>query len=82
MDEYRFPGFHPKAGIKGVFGDSKARVVLLERTQKKGYAVVVARCIGAITTRRCGGYGIYPVERSGFIWKWRFGVFNVGDARR
>lgn len=26
LDEYRFPGFRPKAEIKGIFGDSKARL--------------------------------------------------------
>lgn len=27
LDEYRFPGFSPIAEIKGIFGDSKARVI-------------------------------------------------------
>ncbi|OOP55141.1 MAG: hypothetical protein AYP45_16460 [Candidatus Brocadia carolinensis] len=36
LDEYRFPGFRPKAEIKGIFGDSKARVIRLVRTQKNG----------------------------------------------
>ncbi|MCC6324767.1 MAG: hypothetical protein DCC43_05355 [Candidatus Brocadia sp.] len=35
-DEYRFPGFGSKAEIKGIFGDSKARVIQLKRTQKNG----------------------------------------------
>jgi hypothetical protein len=65
-DEYRFPGFCPRAEVKGIFGDSKARVIKLERTQKKQYAGVVARFIGIITTRRFDGYGIYPVETQGF----------------
>jgi hypothetical protein len=36
LDEYRFPGFRPKAEIKGIFGDSKARVIRLVGTQKNG----------------------------------------------
>src|SRR3989338_9222550 len=34
LDEYQFPGFRPKAGIQGIFGDPKARVIRLKRTQK------------------------------------------------
>lgn len=52
LDEYRFPGFRPKAGIKGVYGDSKACVVMLERTQKKRFAVVVEPSIEAIMIRK------------------------------
>jgi hypothetical protein len=75
LDEYQFPGFRPKAGIQGKFGDPKARVIQLERTQKKQSAAAVAQHIGAITTRGRGRYGIYPVETLGFIWKWKFGGF-------
>ena len=40
LDEYRFPGFGPKAEIKGIFGDSKAWVIQLKRTQKIGMRVL------------------------------------------
>ena len=76
LDEYRFPGFSPRAEIKGIFGDPKARVI----RQKKRYAGVVERFIGVITTRRCVGYGIYPVEMHGFTWKWRCGEYYVGSV--
>lgn len=82
LDEYQFPGFRPKAEIKGIFGDPKVRVIRLERTQKKQYAGIAAKLIGVITTRQFVGYGTYPVEMRGYIWKWRFGVYTVGDARR
>lgn len=85
LDEYRFPpvcrdsgtgrGFRPRAEIKGIFGDQKALVIRLIRTQKKQYAVFAALFIGVITTRRFGGYETYPVEMQGSIWKWKFGVF-------
>lgn len=78
LDEYQFPGFRPRADMRGVFGDPQARVIQLKRTQKKRCADVVGRFIGVITTRGCGGYGTYPVGMYGFIWKWRY----VGcDAR-
>lgn len=82
LDEYRFPGFRPKADIKGVFGDPKAWVIRLERTQKKQYAGVVAHHIGATTTRRCDGYGIYPVGMHGYIWRLRLGEYCAGNAGR
>ena len=80
LDEYRFPGFCPRAEIQGVFGDSKARVIKLERTQKKQYAGVVAQFIGVITTRRCVGYGIYRVGMHGYIWRFWFDVYCVGSV--
>lgn len=82
LDEYRFPGFRSKAEIKGIFGDAKARVIRLVRAQKKRCVVVVAQCIGAITTRKCVECETCRAERCGFIWRWRFGVFCVGDAGR
>lgn len=66
--------------IQGMFGDYKARVIRLKRSQKKRYVVVVALFIGVITTKQCVGYGICPVEMPEYIWKWRFGVFDAGSA--
>lgn len=80
LDEYQFPGFRPKAGIQGVFGDPKARVIRLKRMQKKRFVDVVALFIEVITTKGCEGFEIYLVGMRGFIWKWRFGVFYVGSA--
>jgi len=71
LDEYRFPGFGPRAEIKGIFGDQKAWVIRLKRTQKKQSRGVVEEFIVAITTRRCVGYGIYLVGMHGFTWKRR-----------
>jgi len=42
LDEYRFPGFRPLAGVKGRFGDNRARIIQLVRCQKKLSAVVAA----------------------------------------
>ncbi|MBI2471493.1 MAG: hypothetical protein HYV59_09665 [Planctomycetes bacterium] len=36
LDKYHFPGFRPNAEIKGIFGDAKAHVIRLVRTQKNG----------------------------------------------
>ena len=67
LDEYRFPGFCPRAEIQGIFGDPRARVIQLKRTQKKRYGAVAAQSIAVITTRRCGGYGICPAEMHGLF---------------
>ena len=81
-DEYRLPGYSPKAEIKGIFGDPKARVIQLERTQKKRYAGVVEKFIGVITTRKYVRCGIYRVVMHGFTWKWRCDGYFVGSVER
>jgi hypothetical protein len=80
LDAYRFPGFRPRATIKGIFGDPKARVIRLERRQKKQYAAVVADHIGVSTTGRCGVFGTSRAETCGSIWRWRYAGFCVESA--
>jgi hypothetical protein len=58
VNKYRFPGFRPQARIKGEFGDPKARIIRLERTQKKQYVDVVGKHTEIITTRRYDVSGI------------------------
>ena len=82
LDEYRFPGFRPRATVKGIFGDPKARVIRLERTQKKRFAAVAARCTEAITTGGFAGCGTFLAGMHGFTWKWKSGVSSAGGAGR
>ena len=82
LDEYQFPGFRPRSKIRGIFGDPKARVVRLERTQKKLHAVAVARYIAVITTRQCDRYGICPAGMPGSIWKWKFGGSTASGVEK
>ena len=35
LDAYRFTGFRPQELVRGVFGDSKARIITLVRRSKK-----------------------------------------------
>ena len=51
-DAYRFPGFRPRAMVRGIFGDRKARVITLVRRSKKRPAARAGRCITAATTAR------------------------------
>jgi hypothetical protein len=82
LDEYRFPGFRPRPYIQGIFGDPKARVIRLERRQKKRHADVVAPYIGVITTKRYGESGTCLAGRHGYTWKWKSGGFSVNGATR
>ncbi len=68
------------ARIKGIFGDPKARVIKLQRNQKKQYAAVAEQHIEVTTTRRDGAYGIFHAEMPGYTWKWKCGGYLVGDA--
>jgi len=71
LDEYQFPGFRPRATIKGIFGDPKARVIQLERRQKKLNAGVVELFVKVFTIARFAGSKIYHVGKQEFIWMWR-----------
>ncbi|MGD0886954.1 MAG: hypothetical protein ABSA46_19090 [Thermodesulfovibrionales bacterium] len=80
LDEYHFPGVRPRSAIRGIFGDSKARIIRLVRTEKKRHVAVAEPCIGAATTKQCGGYGTCPVGMLGYTWKWRFGASRASCA--
>jgi hypothetical protein len=80
LDEYRFPGFRPRAAVHGVFGDPKARVIRLERTQKKQSADVVGNYTEAITTRRFGGYEICHVGMHAYTWRWKSSGYYARGA--
>jgi len=81
-DEYRFPGFYPKSGVQGIFGDPKARVILLIRRQKKRGAVLVGLLIGASTTGRPGVFETCRAGMRGSIWNWRFDASSAWGAGR
>jgi hypothetical protein len=57
-DLYRFPGFRALGRLKGIWGDSHARVIRLIRRAKKRFAVVVAAACGVFTTSGLGKSGI------------------------
>lgn len=82
LDEYQFPGFRPRSEIQGIFGDPKARVIRLERTQKKLHVVVAARYTEVITTRQRDGYGTCRAGMPGYTWKWKSGVFGARGAEK
>ena len=82
LDEYQFPGFRPRSEIQGIFGDPKARVIRLKRTQKKRFADAVAQFIADTTTRKCNRHGICPAGMPGYIWKQRSGESTARSVAR
>jgi len=82
QDEYQFPGFRPRPEIRGIFGDPKARIIRLERTEKKRAVVVAASHIEVTTTRRCDRYGTCPAETLIYTWKWKSGGCSASGAAK
>jgi hypothetical protein len=82
LDAYRFAGFRPQDEVRGVFGDSVARVVTFMRRSKKRFARRVVERILFGTTARYGACEICPVATRGSIWNWRFDAFSVDVAAR
>ncbi len=80
LDEYRFPGFQPRSTIQGIFGDPRARIIRLDRTEKKRRAVSAELHIGATTTRQCGGYETYCAGMLGYSWSWKYGESGAKGA--
>ena len=82
LDAYRFDGFRPRDEVRGVFGDSAARVVTVVRRSKKLSArgVVERTLVG--TTERLDACGICPVATRGSIWNWKSGEFSADVAAR
>ena len=65
-DLYRFPGFVPLPRVRGVFGDSRAVLVTLQRRRKKRPVACVVTFITAITTSGLAGSAISPVATNAF----------------
>lgn len=81
-DAYRFPGFKPKQVVKGIFGDSKARVIKLNRIEKKHAVPIVGKSNLASTTEKSDVSAIFPVATCGSFSIWRCVVSNAGIAAR
>ena len=77
---YSFPGFRACSKLKGMFGDSPARIVTLKRRQKKRYAVHAARRRVASTTARLIKCATWIPGILGFTWNWRFGEWTAACA--
>ena len=82
LDAYRFAGFRPLELVRGVFGDSSARVITLVRRSKKRSARCVVEHTRAGTTTRHGASAICLAATRGSIWSSRCAGFSVNVAAR
>jgi len=80
QDEYRFPGFRPQSAIKGIFGDSHARVVVLKRRKKKQFVRVAERFTEVSTTSGYERSGIFLAAGSECFWSSRCGVWTAAGT--
>jgi hypothetical protein len=79
-DTYRFPGFRPAALVRGIFGDSKARIVTLHRRRKKRRAASAVNPSAPITTASCGGSATCLVATPVCTWRSRFAASSVAGV--
>ena len=82
LDAYQFPFFRPLEKIRGIFGDSKARIITLVRRSKKQSAMPVAEPTLSGTTSGCGEFATSPVATHASIWRSRFDGYCAGAAAK
>jgi hypothetical protein len=77
-DAYRFPGFRPLPTIRGVFGDSSARIITLIRRGKKRRAAPAGFSTTDFMTGKPDLYETFLAEGIVSFWKWRFAALIAG----
>jgi hypothetical protein len=70
-DVYRFSGFRPLQKVAGIFGDPKARVIKLKRTEKKRVVQTVAGSAKVSMITKCVGSETFPAETREFTLRWK-----------
>ena len=81
-DLYLFPGFRPKKTVYGIFGDSNARVIKLNRRGKKLFAASAVQHIGPLVIEETALYATYPVVTPGSTSNWKFAASSVAGAAK
>lgn len=81
-EAYSFPGFVPTLTLRGIFGKPLARVLRLQRRQKKQPAGSVAAGTGVTMTESGSGSAICPVGPWTFTWSWKFAGWPVSGVAR
>jgi len=79
-DAYRFPGFIPRVMLKGLFGDSHARIIQLQRRGKKRSVARVDGFPAPSTTGKQGWSGTSHAGTCGSTWRWKSGGLIAGAA--
>ena len=65
---YSFPSFRARSKLKGILGDSHARIITLARRQKKRCAAHAAMPRATSMTDAFTGCAIWTRAALGFIW--------------
>lgn len=81
-DVYAFPGFSPSETVKGVFGDSQARIIALQREGKKRYVVSAVPPTIRFTIARHVWSAICPAAMYGFTWRWKSAASTVPSVAK
>ncbi len=81
-DTYAFPGFRPQPTVRGVFGDSKVRVITVERRSKKRSVAVAVERTWAGTTDGRDRFAICPAAICASTSSSRFDAFSAEVATR
>jgi len=75
LDLYRFPGFVPRATIRGIFGQPRTVVITLLRRRKKRFAASAVLPLRLTTTNGPAAPGISRVATSMSISPMLCGAF-------
>jgi hypothetical protein len=79
-DEYAYPGFIPRSEVLQHELYPDAKIIILDRFQKKRFPGVAVKFIFHFTTARPGVSGIYPVGTPGYIWRLKYAAFLAGSV--
>ena len=82
IDEYRFPGFVPRAAVTVAPDDPDGRIVTLERREKKRSAARVAAAREASTIASSDGYATCRAAMRESTCSSKYAGSPVGAARR
>jgi len=78
--DYCPAGCRVRRATRGVFGDPHARIVTLERLQKKHTADAARDWRLAFTIARPNRFATCPAGRRGFTWQWKFDASIASGA--
>ena len=81
-DAYGFSGFSALQIVKGIFGDPKARVIILKRRTKKQFVQPVERRTRVFMIVKSAMCATSPVAIHGYFWNWKYAESNAGVAAR
>ena len=80
-DAYALPEFRPRASVRGVFGDQKARIITLVRRPKKRLNAAVAGRVSSVgMIARCAACATCPAATRGCTWSSSFAGLIVDTA--